>query len=183
MKFMHYKLSAKTYFIFAFSWSILFWFATVYFGGIEQFPGSLLLYVGGAGPIVAALILLHLREDRSVQKEFWVSTFDLRRMSVNWFLIALLVHPLLVLGATIVDVLLGGEIETKTGNLTSISAWITMIVFVFVFGPLPEEMGWRGVALDRLQSVLSPLNASLLLGAIWSIWHLPRLLFQFDGPN
>jgi membrane protease YdiL (CAAX protease family) len=54
-----------------------------------------------------------------------------------------------------------------------------MILAVFILGPLPEEMGWRGVALDRLQVVLSPVKASLILGFAWSIWHVP--LFLIDG--
>ena len=176
---IQYKVSAWAYFIFAFSWSLLFWSATVYFGGIEEFPGSLLQYVGGAGPIVAALILIHFGEDRTAQKDFWVRTFDPKLMRFGWLLLALLIHPLLVLGASLVDVGLGGEVETKTSSPTNVSAWITMIAFVFIFGPLPEEMGWRGVALDRLQAKMSPVSASILLGTVWSVWHLP--LFAIEG--
>lgn len=174
-----YRVSAKAYFLFTFSWSLLFWFATVYFGGIEQLPGSLLQYVGGAGPIVAALLLIHGGEDRAVQKSFWIRTFDFRLLRFNWLLVALLIHPLLVLIASLVDIGLGGEVETKTSNLTTVSAWVTMIVLVFILGPLPEEMGWRGVALDRLQATMSPVSASIVLGIMWSIWHLP--LFAIEG--
>jgi membrane protease YdiL (CAAX protease family) len=180
---MQTKVSALAYFIFAFSWSCLFWLATVALGGIERFPGSLLLYFGGAGPFVAALTLIHFRESRLIQKDFWASTFDPRRMSGRWFLVALLIHPMLVLCAGLVDVSLGGELEMKTSNLTDSTAWITMIVFVFVFGPLPEEMGWRGVALDRLQAVMRPLNASILLGAAWSLWHVPLFLIEGTFQN
>jgi uncharacterized protein len=36
-----------------------------------------------------------------------------------------------------------------------------------------EEIGWRGFALSRLQSVIkNPLVACIVLGAIWAIWHL-----------
>jgi membrane protease YdiL (CAAX protease family) len=173
------NVSAKSFFIFTFSWSCLFWFLTTQLGGFAEFPGSLLFYVGGAGPVLAALTLIHFRENRSIQKDFWASTFDPRRMSPMWLMVALFVHPFLVLCASLIDLSLGGEVQTKMDNLNSATAWITMILAVFILGPLPEEMGWRGVALDRLQVVLSPVKASLILGFAWSIWHVP--LFLIDG--
>ena len=46
-------------------------------------------------------------------------------------------------------------------------------IFILLFGPLPEEMAWRGYALDGLQSKWNALEASLILGIAWTIWHLP----------
>ena len=40
-------------------------------------------------------------------------------------------------------------------------------------GALGEELGWRGFALPRLLERLSPVWASLGLGTIWFVWHLP----------
>ena len=40
-------------------------------------------------------------------------------------------------------------------------------------GPLGEELGWRGFALPRMLERWRPLTASLILGLIWGIWHLP----------
>lgn len=38
-----------------------------------------------------------------------------------------------------------------------------------------EELGWRGFALPRLQSHYHPIVATLILGALHSLWHLPAL--------
>jgi membrane protease YdiL (CAAX protease family) len=40
-------------------------------------------------------------------------------------------------------------------------------------GPLGEEIGWRGVALPRLQQFHAPVKASLILGVLWAFWHAP----------
>jgi uncharacterized protein len=40
-------------------------------------------------------------------------------------------------------------------------------------GPLAEEFGWRGYLLQRFRERLSPLAAGLVIGLIWSCWHIP----------
>jgi membrane protease YdiL (CAAX protease family) len=47
------------------------------------------------------------------------------------------------------------------------------LVGQLILGPLGEELGWRGYALPRLLQRFSPLAASLILGVIWGVWHLP----------
>jgi membrane protease YdiL (CAAX protease family) len=47
------------------------------------------------------------------------------------------------------------------------------IIFSLFSGPIAEELGWRGFALPRLQSKYNALISSLILGVIWTFWHLP----------
>lgn len=39
-----------------------------------------------------------------------------------------------------------------------------------------EEWGWRGYILPRLQAKYNALIASLIVGLLWSVWHLPKFL-------
>jgi membrane protease YdiL (CAAX protease family) len=36
-----------------------------------------------------------------------------------------------------------------------------------------EEIGWRGFALPRLQNIYNPFIASLVIGCLSGLWHLP----------
>jgi membrane protease YdiL (CAAX protease family) len=44
-----------------------------------------------------------------------------------------------------------------------------------------EEIGWRGFALPRLTARFGPFTASLVVGLVWAVWHLPLLLWA-DSP-
>jgi len=53
-----------------------------------------------------------------------------------------------------------------------------------IFGPLlgllsgtGEELGWRGLLLPELMKVHSFNKATLITGAIWTLWHMPLILF------
>jgi membrane protease YdiL (CAAX protease family) len=48
-------------------------------------------------------------------------------------------------------------------------------------GGLGEEIGWRGVALPALMQKQGPRLASVVLGVLWTAWHLPAF-FGGDTP-
>ena len=77
--------------------------------------------------------------------------------------------------------LFGGDIQTSTtvamlrdaGPLAVIIVPVMVLVtIVLAFG---EEAGWRGYLLPLLQSRLSALSASLVVGVVWFLWHIPLL--------
>jgi membrane protease YdiL (CAAX protease family) len=53
---------------------------------------------------------------------------------------------------------------------------IAMVVF-----SLGEEIGWRGYALPRLQAKHGALVASVVVGLLWALWHLPMM--RLDDVN
>jgi len=49
---------------------------------------------------------------------------------------------------------------------------------IFGYGPLGEEMGWRGFMQERLGQHYHRFWNALIIGVFWSLWHAP--LFRFD---
>lgn len=47
------------------------------------------------------------------------------------------------------------------------------IIPLIILGPLSEEYGWRGFAIKRLLNRFNANLTSLIIGLIWSLWHLP----------
>ena len=57
----------------------------------------------------------------------------------------------------------------------------TFLLILTLTDGLGEELAWRGFALPRLLSRYNALAASLILGVIWSLWHLPLIWTQGNG--
>ncbi len=146
-------------------------------------PSIVLITLGSFVPTITALFLT------------WrcAGAADLRRLlrralvwrvSPLWFLIAIFGPALVMLLAMGGHVLLGG---TAPDYVPFGVRWLIVpLNFVLVFligGPLGEEFGWRGLALPALEARLNPLWASLLLGIIWSVWHLPLFFISASAQH
>lgn len=50
---------------------------------------------------------------------------------------------------------------------------VNFFLVLLIGGPLGEEFGWRGLVLPALETRFRPFGASIILGLIWTAWHLP----------
>lgn len=123
------------------------------------------------GPFLAAFVMTGATEGREGVGRF-LRRFVLWRVGLRWYLFALVGVPAIGLLSVVV---IPGVLGSFQG-LGAVNPLSVLGIFVYVFflgGALGEEPGWRGFALPRLQALHGPLVGSLILGALWGLWHLP----------
>ena len=94
----------------------------------------------------------------------------------RWYFAALLVVIFGTAGQLGIMRLLGYSFD-----LSLFIAQMGSLLPLLILGPLSEEIGWRGYALDRLQTKWNPALSSLIIGLTWALWHLP--LFAMVGTS
>lgn len=157
---------------FAISWAL--WAPLIVFGRImlEIGVGVALLITGVFGPTFAALLVAFAAEGQEGVHRLLARALAWR-VAPRWYVIAALGPVVLML----VAIGLSGEMaRAQLGNLFLL---VPLFFAVFFFGPLEQELGWRGYALPRLQERHSALVAALLSGLLWGVWHVP--LFWTPG--
>jgi membrane protease YdiL (CAAX protease family) len=138
-------------------------------------PSLLLVALGGFGPLLAAVLMAALNNGRAGIRAL-VTQLNPRDVQRRWFAIP---GVLVILNLVPVAgyLLAGGTpptVDTLHGVLVVFS--VQLVLVAAVGGGLGEEMGWRGYALPRWLQISSPLVANVLLGIVWSLWHLPLWL-------
>ena len=132
-------------------------------------------------PFIAALIVISLTQGWAGLKQLGLRMIRWR-VRWYWYVVAIAL-PLAVVGLAVgLNVALGASVPSLAA-VGSVSTVLMMFAIRLVNpgdGALGEEPGWRGVALPGLQSTLSPLVSTLILGAAVTVWHVP-LLFLEDG--
>lgn len=132
----------------------------------------LLPLLGSLVPSVVGLAMTTVLEGRAAAAALGRRLIKLR-VGVRWYLAALGL-PALVPAAVGISILLGGDSPSVE---TSVPGALALFAFsIFPGSATGEELGWRGFALPRLQADRTALQASLLVGLGWGLWHLPLWL-------
>lgn len=143
------------------SWSL--WLVAALGGGEVPF------LLGALGPMAAAAIVT-IWSGESLAA--WIRPVWRWRVPVQWWLYALGLPALLYAVVTLVLLLIGEPVDWSLAA-DRLPAYLSTFVFVLFLGGGLEEPGWRGFGLPVLQERYSPLRATLILGLVWGVWHVP----------
>lgn len=142
-----------------------------------------IVVAGGFGPLVAAAIITWLAGG---SLRTWAGQVLRWRVGVWWYLAAVGIPLVVVTASAGVYVTLGNPIG-QSDVLQQIPIYALPLIHglsmvsVFLVGGGQEELGWRGFALPRLLEHVNAVTASLVIGAVWAVWHLP--LFMLEGSS
>jgi membrane protease YdiL (CAAX protease family) len=156
---------------------VLFQVPTISFVGDVKGPvwAIILFMLNGFGPSVVAIVLTWVRGGKIGLKQFLKRVIQFN-IGWQWYLAAIAVVVLPTLGQLLIIRMLGQSFNYM-GFITQLGSFIPLIII----GPLSEELGWRGYALERLQTKWSALVSSIVVGTLWALWHLP--LFYMVGTS
>lgn len=162
---------------FAISWLCWFFVAMAGTNAMTDIETGTVVLLGGFGPSIAAIYFIWRRKNNAFQADYWRRVFDFRLIDIKWLAVILLLYPACVLLAFVIS---GTPIDISPllSLLENPAALVVTLIFVFIFGPFAEELGWRGYLLDGLQLRFSAIGASLILGVVWWAWHLPTIAVE-----
>lgn len=130
-------------------------------------------------PILSASILTFRRSRGNGVKRLLGRIFDFRRITRRrWYVPILLLWPSILLLSLGVMVVLGEPIPVALAPAVALPA---TLVFFFILAT-GEEVGWMGYAFEPMQARAGALGASLALGLVWALWHVPLFVFLMPDP-
>jgi hypothetical protein len=133
---------------------------------------SPLSYVALWGPAMAAFLVVGVRHGGPGLRAYLRRLLHWRA-GWGWYLAILVGIPLVNLLAA-----MGMEwrgVDAVAWPTIPLGALVVAALLRATEGPM-EEIGWRGFALPMLQRRFSGFGASLVLGLLWALWHLPAIV-------
>ena len=139
----------------------------MFFAGDSPLARFLALF-GTFAPSMAALLLTAKSEGTPGVRTL-LGRVAQSRVAARWYLFAIGYFAAIKLTVAVVHRLATGAWPRFGENLFLIPFALMLSTPV----QIGEELGWRGYALPRLARRLGLAPASILLGVIWALWHLP----------
>lgn len=184
------KNQVAVYFVLAYGISWMCWVPLVLISnGLVpvELPQPVLLgalAAGISGPSLAAILLTGTLEGKNGLMGL-IKRVIPGQKTARWYLAVLFLPLALGLASLGIYYLIGGR-----DGLPELLDPVTWLLFpgMFIFqltlgGGLGEEFGWRGYALPRLLAGHSALVATLILGSLWCLWHLPAFFIAGTGQS
>lgn len=96
----------------------------------------------------------------------------------GWYVLAVALPVVLRLASVWLSRQIGWELLSNPQASSSPAELAGSVLVVFLYtlfyaGGLNEETGWTGLALPGLQAKFSPLVSTIILWALWMLWHVP----------
>jgi CAAX protease family protein len=152
-----------------------------------RLPIPVLIVMGYMPTLAAAIVTRQTKGREGVRALF--RKLLIARVGLGWYAFAIFgIAAPAVLSILLYNSLGSGPLipilSRNAPPHSNILQLVPMILLLYVVVGLVngEELAWRGFALPRLQTKYNALTSSLILGVIWSVFHLP-LFFTATGSS
>ncbi len=137
-----------------------------------------LMIAAGFGPSLAGLLVVALSTGHSGLRT-WTARCLNWHVDWLWYAVAFLAPPVVMACGLALNAAMGGPPTTlpAAAQIPLVVANVGLVLLVG--GPLGEEFGWRGYLMPALTELTNWRAASLVVGIVWGLWHLP--LFFITG--
>jgi membrane protease YdiL (CAAX protease family) len=127
------------------------------------------------GPAVGAIVSIYTLKGKDVLKRYISSFLSIKFGTKIWILIFSIAGIFSI--SWVIPELFGvSRLESSLSGVNNIPTIFVFIVFWIIcvlFGGGQEEIGWRGYVMPFLENKYGYIIGSLILGIIWTFWHLP----------
>lgn len=167
--------------LFLFTWPIDLLVAAKHYNWVQfSLPLPVILSVGALF-FLAVLVTIGLGYGKSEVIKI-LKRFLIWKVGAVWYL-TILIMPAISFLAVLIDNYIRESRLDFSGILayeffgSHPNIWMYILPW-FIFTSLTnlEEIGWRGFLLPKMQGKHSALYASILIGVVWWLWHLPKYL-------
>lgn len=157
---------------------LLFWLMILVLGGLvsavtknNSFAMQWVVVVCSWAPTIVLVVLSKKILNGITLKEFFKGAFR-DKVSLSCFSIS----TFIIVAIYFLSVILYGFVATNSFSVNisiSFPAVILSLIFSILQGASGEELGWRGYLLPRLVDNCGFTKGNIILGFIWTFWHLP----------
>ena len=134
------------------------------------------VFTAGIAPSCVGVIMVLKTYTNEARRDYFKRFIPTWRGA--WFVLFYMILLIAIMTAALISYL--GEypdFTTIKGFIQNPLSILGFIFLLYLYGPSNEEFGWRGYALDKMLVKHGFLNASLILGFIWGIWHIPWIFY------
>ena len=158
------------------SWSFLYPSYQLIIANDGITPLALIGFIGAYGPSIAAIIVQGILDSTKLRVLFK----KLIQFGSQWKLLGFVIVAPVVM--YVIAHLASAVVHSSDFSINWILGFSNFPFWCLValpFGPMGEELGWRGFLLPKLLEKFSILKSTVFVGLAWGLWHLAS--FTFPG--
>jgi len=167
----HLKNPMLWFFLVAFGGPWLGWSSIKVFGLDEPSALRTALFYTGDLCSVGGLVAMYLQAGKAGVIDLLKRCVRVKVSPLWWLIVILVPFAVSFTGYLLVGFMGGGLGTIKLSGLSL--SLVPPLLMAMTTGPLGEELGWRGYLTPKLLKTQNAVIASLIVGFLWGIWHLP----------